>query len=140
MCLSVPQCNGTPFPWLPFTQNMHQGHRIRAATGRAKIVHYHGLKASRKTRSREVVLRPRSASRKNRMSSCCRRNVPVCFPFDENYDSPSRFLYPPWLVIRCPIYPLSHVEKVPKCASLVRLSDAEWDQCFVTMPVFTSFL
>ena len=80
MCLSVPQCNRTAFPCLPFTQNMHQGHRIRAATGRAKIVHYHGLKASRKTRSREVVLRPRSASRNNRMSSCCRRNVQCSFP------------------------------------------------------------
>ena len=32
------------------------------------------------TRSREVVLRPRSASRKNRMSSCCRRNVQCAFP------------------------------------------------------------
>ena len=52
MCLSVPQCNRTAFPCLPFTQNMHQGHRIRAATGRAKIVHYHGLKVSRK---REVA-------------------------------------------------------------------------------------
>ena len=46
------------------------------------------------TRSREVVLRPRSASRNNRMSSCCRRNVPVFFPFDEYYDSPARVLYP----------------------------------------------
>ena len=92
------------------------------------------------TRSREVVLRPRSASRNNRMSSCCRRNVPVFFPFDEYYDSPARVLYPTWLVIRCPMWPLSVVEKVPNCASLVRLSVAAWDQWLVSMPVFRSFL
>ena len=62
------------------------------------------------------------------------------FLFDEKYAATARVLYPTGLVIRCPIWPLSVVEKVPNCASLVRLSVVAWDQCFVSMPVFRSFL
>ena len=114
MCLSVPQCNRTAFPCLPFTQNMHQGHRIRAATGRAKIVHYHGLKVSRK---REVAKSFCDLGARPERIVCQAVVDEMCqgfFPFDECYAAIARVLKKQALVIRCPIWPLSPSKKSRK--------------------------
>ena len=136
MCLSVPQRIALLFRACLLHGPEHQGHRIRAATGRAKIVHYHGLKVSRK---REVAKSFCDLEARPERIVCQAVVDEMCqgfFPFDECYAAIARVLKKQALVIRCPIYPLSLVEKVPKCASLVRLSVAAWGQWVVSMPVF----
>ena len=102
MCLSVPQCNRTAFPCLPFTQNMHQGHRIRAATGRAKIVHYHGLKVSRK---REVAKSFCDLGARPEIIVCQAVVDEMCqcsFPLTNTMIPQLVFFTQHWLVFHCP--------------------------------------
>ena len=138
-CLSVPQCNALPL------------HVLRFPLARAP-----GTQNTYRDRSREdcTLSRVDSVGKREVAKSFCdlgaRPEIIVCQAvatkcatglfFDEYYAATARVLYPTGLVIRCPIWPLSVVEKVPNCASFVRLSVAEWDQWLVTMPVFRSFL
>ena len=90
------------------------------------------------TRSREVVLRPRSASRNNRMSSCCRRNVPVFFPFDEYYDSPARVLYPTLAGHPLPHWTTFCRRKSPELCVFFDLCDGGIGPCACDHPVKAS--